>query len=483
MADVFLSYSRRDFAFARRLADALEARGKEVWIDIEGIRDAEIFPAALRSAIETSDGFVFVISPDAVQSEYCVQEVDHAVETGKRIVPVEFRTVPDGEVPEPIRVRNWIPVDGAGDFESGVDRVLGALDTDLDHVKAHTRWNIKALEWESEGRDRSFLLRGAERSAAEAWLAGAADKEPEATALQREYLLASGEAAARRQRAVAAISLGVAIVSLALLVFALVQRGHALTQRSEARSARTTNKSRALAFESQNQQAVDPERAVLIAMEGVRAKATPDALFALRAALDHDPLQGRMPGTGIQRCNQLGPAVVYAPRRPWVIEGLCDGTVRVVDSRSERVVRTLRLRGPADAAALQPGWVAAGDRRWGRGVALRRPDAHAAPAPPDAGPTRAHRPELRCRAGRGDEPGGCGPELGDACGRPRADGAGCSARVPHSTAGRTSEASPSSTAGTRSSSATLIGPPPSWSSAAAAPNASSRARRGRRTWR
>ena len=73
MADVFVSYSRRDGEFVRRLAEALGERGKEAWVDVEGIRDAEVFPAVLRAAIQESDGFVFVVSPDSVASSYCEQ--------------------------------------------------------------------------------------------------------------------------------------------------------------------------------------------------------------------------------------------------------------------------------------------------------------------------------------------------------------------------------------------------------------------------
>src|SRR5436190_9767714 len=109
MADVFISYSRRDSRFVGTLAEGLRAHGKEVWIDIEGIRDAEVFPEALRSAIGSSDGFVFVISPASVGSDYCGREIGHAVDAGKRIVPVDLQHVPAEEVPEAIRVRNWIP--------------------------------------------------------------------------------------------------------------------------------------------------------------------------------------------------------------------------------------------------------------------------------------------------------------------------------------------------------------------------------------
>ena len=30
---------------------ALQERGKEVWVDVEGVRDAEVFPEALRQAV------------------------------------------------------------------------------------------------------------------------------------------------------------------------------------------------------------------------------------------------------------------------------------------------------------------------------------------------------------------------------------------------------------------------------------------------
>jgi hypothetical protein len=72
--DVFISYSRSDTSFVSHLADELRERGKDVWMDVDGIRDAEKFPEALRRAIEGSNAFVFVISPDSVGSEYCFSD-------------------------------------------------------------------------------------------------------------------------------------------------------------------------------------------------------------------------------------------------------------------------------------------------------------------------------------------------------------------------------------------------------------------------
>src|SRR4051794_26328533 len=198
MAGVFISYSRTDSAFVGGLAESLRARGKDVWVDIEGIRDAELFPVALREAIGAADGFVFVISPASVKSKYCMREVDDAVDAGKRIVPVDFERVVDDDVPEPIRGRNWTPA--AGEFDATIERIVKAIDPDLEHVKAHPHWELKPLEWDEKERDASLLLRGDDLGSAEGWIGTAEAKDPPPTALQREYLTASRQAAANRQR-------------------------------------------------------------------------------------------------------------------------------------------------------------------------------------------------------------------------------------------------------------------------------------------
>ena len=147
MPQVFVSYSRRDAEFVTRLADELRGRGKDVWVDVEGIRDAEVFPVALRHAIEGSDTFLFVISPDSVNSPFCDQEVTHANELNKRIIPLALSPVADEEIPEEIRFRNWIPV--VADPANDVDRIVAAIDTDLAWEQEHTRITVRALEWDA----------------------------------------------------------------------------------------------------------------------------------------------------------------------------------------------------------------------------------------------------------------------------------------------------------------------------------------------
>jgi WD40 repeat protein len=354
VADVFISYSRRDSDYVRRLQRDLESRGKDVWVDVEAIRDAEVFPDALRRAIEGSDAFVFVISPDSVQSQFCEQEVTHALELNKRIVPLALREVPDADIPEEIRFRNWIPVDGEHPFEAGVDRLVSALETDLEWEHQHTRLTVKALEWDGSGRDRSFLLRGSDLSGAERWLAAGADKDPGPSGVEQEYLLAARAAASRRQRGLVGASLAVAAVSVGLLIFALISRSQAISARNTARAQALTAKSRALAAESQTQLPIDPERSVLLASAAVRTSPTSDAQFALRAALDASPIRYRLADAGLQSCNPglaLSPTVAFSPNGDRVAEGVCGGTVVLADARTGTVIRRLHIRAPAAAVA------------------------------------------------------------------------------------------------------------------------------------
>jgi len=60
--EVFISYSRKDKEFVRRLHEALTRRDQEAWADREDIRPAE----ELMQAIEGVDTFVFVLTPDSV---------------------------------------------------------------------------------------------------------------------------------------------------------------------------------------------------------------------------------------------------------------------------------------------------------------------------------------------------------------------------------------------------------------------------------
>src|SRR5260370_21720361 len=201
MADVFISYSRKDKDFVRRLDDALKSRGREAWVDWEDIRPTEEFMQAIYGAIEGADTFVFVLTPDSVASVPCGHEIAHAAMHNKRMVPIVAKDVNAETMPEALAKLNWIFCRESDDFEKAIDTLISALDTDRKWVHAHTRLLTRALEWDANKKSNSFVLRGDDLRSAEQWLAQApTKKEPKPTALQAEYIIASRKAATRRQR-------------------------------------------------------------------------------------------------------------------------------------------------------------------------------------------------------------------------------------------------------------------------------------------
>ena len=233
--EVFISYSRKDKDFVRRLDEALKSRGREAWVDWEDIRPTEEWMQAIYAAIEGSDTFVFVLTPDSVASAVCGREIAHAAVHNKRMVPIVARDVNADTAPEALAKLNWIFFRESDDFEKATDALISALDTDLDWVRAHTRLLTRAIEWESKGKNNSFVLRGDDLRAAEQWLAQApGKKEAKPTALQTEYIIASRKAATRRQRmTLGAVTFGF-VVAIALAILAINQRGKAIAGRNRA---------------------------------------------------------------------------------------------------------------------------------------------------------------------------------------------------------------------------------------------------------
>lgn len=347
MADAFLSYSRRDGEFVRRLASALQARGKDVWVDVDGIRDAEVFPEALRRAIESSDAFVFVISPDAVKSSFCLEEVEHAVRLNKRIVPLSLRSVSDQDLPADVRFRNWIPASADGEFEGAVQRLVTALDTDLDWEREHSRLTVRALEWERSGRDRSSLLRGSELRSAEEWLAVGANKDPGPTALEAEYLVAGRRAKARRQRAMVVASLAVAVISIALLVFALISRGQAVSARNAAKAQALTSDAERVGAQSLVEKNLD--RALLLGVLGVRLQDRVQTRSDLLTVLQKNFAAIRM----FRPTRNRVTALAVSPDDRLLATGDDAGTVRFEEIRSWRPSGSaVRLHGGVARGAM-----------------------------------------------------------------------------------------------------------------------------------
>jgi hypothetical protein len=195
MSGVFLSYAREDLPFARRLHDALSAAGRDPGWDQDHavVPFSSPYESEIATAIAASEKFVFVISPDSLDSAPCAAEIAVAAGANKQIIPLLRRPArPDQQMPAAIAERNWIFFDDDARFEESLRELLETLDTDLDWVKAHTRLLVRAREWTDGSSDRSRLLRGKDLRTAEAWLGqGDAHEQTPPTSGQRAFIAAS----------------------------------------------------------------------------------------------------------------------------------------------------------------------------------------------------------------------------------------------------------------------------------------------------
>jgi WD40 repeat protein len=349
MADVFISYARGDLEFVRELHAALVSHDKDIWVDWEDIPITAEWLAEVFQGIESSDNFLFVITPDSLASDVCAQELAHAVEKNKRLVPVLRRdAAPGTTMPPALAARNWTFFRPDDDFPAAVEALVEALDTDLDWVRAHTRLLGRSLEWEKRDRDASFLLRGRDLDDAEQWTAArSAEREPQPTALQLEYVLASRSAATRRQRITVGAALVAVVVAASLAVLAWLQRNEAVEQQAVAERQARLALSRQLAAQSEAALAQDPEQSVVLAARAATTAATDEARDQLRRALRGSRLR-----SVIDAGEPLRGAALDGEGR-LVAAALESGGVGVWNLRTGRRLTTLRSAAqPARSASL-----------------------------------------------------------------------------------------------------------------------------------
>ncbi|MEZ0394932.1 MAG: TIR domain-containing protein [Anaerolineales bacterium] len=239
---VFISYSRKDKEFVRRLNDALDAHGVSAWVDWEGIPFSADWMAEVTRAIEAADAFLFVISPDSLASKVCAEELEIALRCDKKLIPILHR-MPRREAPmhAKLAATNWVYLRAQDDFDATLPKLIETIHLDLDWIRRHTRLLQRANEWESSGRDQSYLLQGTDLNEAERWLMEAASgKNRVVLPLQSEYIQASRRGAARRQRHLLAGVSFALVVSILLGVYAFFQRNVALEKEDEARANAAT---------------------------------------------------------------------------------------------------------------------------------------------------------------------------------------------------------------------------------------------------
>jgi hypothetical protein len=147
MSTVFISYARKNQSFAFFLRDMLEDSGYTVWIDSDSIPGGEKWAAQIESAIEECQSVAFIVTPEAVESEWVNREIELAIAHEKRVVPIML----EGELPRPLLEYQWIDFRKIlGEFEKAfpartADALIGDLQRQLEDDDSHVRLKAIAL--------------------------------------------------------------------------------------------------------------------------------------------------------------------------------------------------------------------------------------------------------------------------------------------------------------------------------------------------
>jgi WD40 repeat protein len=368
MSDVFISYSRKDIAFARLIRESLLQSQIDIWIDWERIPVGEKWWDEICQAIENANVFMFIISKNSIGSSVCKDEINHALKNHKRIIPILVDNLkPDAikEFAPELPQLNWIiferdqifrieknpaiksdkPEDSQvalpklPQFEEALGKLGKAIHTDWEWVKYHTRLQVDAIRWESNTRNPGYLVRGAALEESEQQLLRASGKDPQPTGLQVEYVTASRQEetlrqqeqlrleqkARQRQRLVIwAVGIGL-VVAMALGVLALGQRNEAVRNLARSESLR-------LSAEAENIMAQpygNVETAALLSLRAIQGGYIPQAdaplqkslprLFATRTFIGHtDTVE----------------SVAFSPDGKYVLTGSLDKTAKLWDAAS-----------------------------------------------------------------------------------------------------------------------------------------------------
>jgi WD40 repeat protein len=371
---VFISYSRRDSAaFADELVAGLEVAGFAPFLDRHDIAPGEDWEARLGGLIAQSDTVVFVVSPEAVKSVRCVWEVDRTLEQSKRLLPVVFKPVPEGDIPEKLRRLQFVRFDSGSGFTRPLSQLAESLRVDLDWIREHTRLGELATRWDRRRRPETLLLRGDEIDAAKAWMVARKTGAPEFTDAQRAFISASEEAesvrlgkeraqlkaTARLQRRIAWLLGGVgAIIAAAVMAVGYLQwdKARQLTKQEIARTHAQANILAQLSETKLLQGEIDS--ALRLASRGARIDLAlpPDEvrISAAAAALAAVVFQAKWRfGLG----GHDGPvfSAAFSPGGSRIVTASGDRTARIWDAASAKEIAVLRGHdGAVRSAAFSP---------------------------------------------------------------------------------------------------------------------------------
>jgi tetratricopeptide (TPR) repeat protein len=158
MAKLFLSYSRKDEARARRFTEWLERQGNDVWRDEDDIGGGASFSSEIEKALADCDAVLVLWSASSIQSAWVRDEAGFGRDAGK-LIPFSL----DGTEP-PLGFRQFQSIDLSKWRAGGpptADRIQQAIDRVAGHPQATPSSRPVAARRSSNSAMKTSLLVGA----------------------------------------------------------------------------------------------------------------------------------------------------------------------------------------------------------------------------------------------------------------------------------------------------------------------------------
>lgn len=134
---IFVSYSRHDEPFARKLAIWLaNTLNLGVWIDIDDIQPGVKWSSAIQDGLDNCEVMVVIVTPESMQSINVEDEWQYFIDLGKPVVPILLRSAP---VPYQLRRIQWIDFSDKDEYNNSLRQLIVEL-----------RQHLKPLESEAD---------------------------------------------------------------------------------------------------------------------------------------------------------------------------------------------------------------------------------------------------------------------------------------------------------------------------------------------
>jgi len=192
--EIYISNSNFENDFANKLNFKLKSNGKTTWHDAENIPNNLDYYQEIKKGISQSDNCLFIFSPNILNKNNFIEELNYVKELNKRIILIDYEEVDKIELPKELLNLNFINFNpDKTDFNVSFSELLRSVDVDREYIQTHNRWAKRTNEWIENKNSDDLLLRGTELELAKNWLSNSLqnNKNPKPTTLQTNFINSS----------------------------------------------------------------------------------------------------------------------------------------------------------------------------------------------------------------------------------------------------------------------------------------------------